>query len=703
MKTLGEVYRKLWIKNAKDDLLAAGCNFFACMMISAFGLMMQSKTVQEVLPTGGDSRKMMMFIFAVAVIGCAVFVLYAYGLFFKAKSRQTGVLLALGCGKTQLTRFLAAECALVGACSTALGLLMGAPVTAGIWKLFRLTLVDSKEMVFRIDPRGYLWGALFGLFATLALIALAWRFLKRTNIIDVVNEQRKSEPIRDVKDWYPWAGIMLLVAGAAGGYLKDFVIIKVFHHQPIALLNAIYLLALAGIYLLLLYGVVRGFGRKGHVYRHIISRSMMKFQGRQTVRNMCVVTLLAAAGSFAMFYVPTNATALILNNEAQVFDGELTVRQDEPDPLTEQDIQKLAEQKGIDITRFFTVEKRYLGVDGTEEVWNDDGSITQEYRELYREQAFISQSDYERTTGEHLSIPAGKYILVTQENALYTPEEVAFSKIWEPAGWQEREISQAGVIYQQTFSGMCVLRDEDFAALTDTVPDDWRERLYLFRNEKADRKLEYDFSQELYAQFVQRCTEKSEKIEFYDRVQKHLAAEAGNAYSYDNGVTPGNEILLKDWETGEFKGYWRYMPALKALNRNDLFTNHGVYFMVFLFITLICLAAIAVITYTRAMTIASINERVYDDLKHLGAGHAFLYRSVKHQVSKIFALPLALGGSLMYLFFILILLGNGSDGVISMQERCTLAINGGLLAVCGLLLYGVYRITLKKVCRVAKV
>ena len=35
-------------------------------------------------------------VFALAVIGCAVYTTYAAGLFFRQKSRETGVFLALG-------------------------------------------------------------------------------------------------------------------------------------------------------------------------------------------------------------------------------------------------------------------------------------------------------------------------------------------------------------------------------------------------------------------------------------------------------------------------------------------------------------------------------------------------------------------------------------------------------------------------------
>ena len=56
----------------------------------------------EVLPTGGDSRKQMIAIFVLALFGCVVFTIYASALFFRKKSRQLGVLMALGASRKKL-------------------------------------------------------------------------------------------------------------------------------------------------------------------------------------------------------------------------------------------------------------------------------------------------------------------------------------------------------------------------------------------------------------------------------------------------------------------------------------------------------------------------------------------------------------------------------------------------------------------------
>ena len=77
MKNFTEVYAQLRRRSLKQYGLLTGCCFFSVLLITAYACMMRSPTILNVLPEGGDSRKQVMMIFVLAVIGCAVFSLYA--------------------------------------------------------------------------------------------------------------------------------------------------------------------------------------------------------------------------------------------------------------------------------------------------------------------------------------------------------------------------------------------------------------------------------------------------------------------------------------------------------------------------------------------------------------------------------------------------------------------------------------------------
>ena len=140
--------------------------------------------------------------------------------------------------------------------------------------------------------------------------------------MDVIQEAHLNEPIRDVRPWYGPLGIVLLLFGAISGYYAGSIWCSVFEviYPPIWL-NGFYFFSLAGLYLILLHTVVRGWHRtRRHPYRGLIARSMMKFQGRQTVNNMLVVTVLIAGGCFGIFYIPVLATSQAITTQSAPYD-----------------------------------------------------------------------------------------------------------------------------------------------------------------------------------------------------------------------------------------------------------------------------------------------------------------------------------------------------------------------------------------------
>ena len=85
MRHFSDAYAALRRKNRGQYALLAGCSFFSVLLITAYVCMMRSPTILSVLPEGGDSRKQVMMVFVLAVIGCAVFTAYAAGLFFRQR------------------------------------------------------------------------------------------------------------------------------------------------------------------------------------------------------------------------------------------------------------------------------------------------------------------------------------------------------------------------------------------------------------------------------------------------------------------------------------------------------------------------------------------------------------------------------------------------------------------------------------------
>ena len=702
MKTFTQVYAALRRKNKGQYALLTGCCFFSVLLITAYVCMMRSPTILSVLPEGGDSRKQVMMVFVLAVIGCAVFTTYAAGLFFRQKSRETGVFLALGASRRQLQTELGKELALISLCSCTAGAMLGAPLAWGIWQLFRLFLVDSQEMALSFDPEAYLLSLAFAAYVVVMLFLLGGRAVRRTNIIDIVQEAHTSEPIREVKQWYGPVGIVLVVIGALAGYLMPSFFVRILHwYAPSVVTAVFYLPALIGIYMMLLHTVVNGW-RKRHKYRDIIATSMMKFQGRQTVRNMLVMTLLIAGAYFAAFYAPMLSTNSAYSFASRPVDFEYHWRNDQELP-EHAEVEALAEEYGVDITSWQEVDAVTLAGDGTVSVEQDSGALgstyTTEYREVASGATFFSESAWNALTGQNIDLAPGTCANVLDDEGgsdYLSGGDVTV--VTNMVTGKSLPVTPAEPLCYTMLLGCYVLDNDDYAAITDGLTDLWQESWVFFN--VADVDASYPFAKALFNEIVDCSGDEVMQLDAYDLVSKLLAEEAGEPYDFDreNIAAYGFPVMEReDRDSTEFRNYWLYMPQFRVLDQNDFVTTMAVFLMLFIFIALICFAAVIVIAFTRCMTIALTSARVYDDLRHLGAPNAYLFRSVKGQVSKVFLVPAIVGTAVISAFYVMIMYFN--DNRFTPGEVAGMGTCAAVAAALSLALYGVYRLTRKSVCR----
>ncbi|MBO1307945.1 ABC transporter permease [Enterococcus sp. 669A] len=685
MNTFAQANAKLRRKDYKNALLLFGCILFATALISAFSIIMQSDTVQTTLPKGGDSRKQMMMILAMAIVGCSIFTVYASSLFFRSKSKQIGVFKVLGAGKKQLRNSLLTEVSLLAATGSGLGFLLGTPLAAGIWQFFRL-LVDSPEMKFSLNLSGYVWGLGFALFVVTILLISALLFLRRQNIMDILYQQRKSETVSGVKSWYGWGGILMMASGTfLGLYGLPTFFREVLHRQPPIWLNLIYLIPLAGLYLFLVYVVVRDKNGKNK-YKNIVSHSMMKFQGRSTVRNMCVIAILIAGAYFAIFYIPSMMTRNSLEVKNRPVDFVYYHRLDQAVP-DEAAVRKMAAEEKVEITQWNEMLLTTLAADSTQEYDNGDGTFRKEYIPFSHEQHCISASEFSRLSGKPVDVSAGSVKPVRgygQDSS--SADDVTL--LTNPDTQTTLSISIDRHLTYAPFTGYLVMNDDDFATITQGLTDEWREKMILFN--VADVEASYNFAKRLRNEIIDQSAEEPVMDLWYDRVGK---LREGDDYWAD--ALPVLDNQQRD--SSHFITRWKYLPSFRILDQVDFVNNMAVFLMLFVFIAIICFTAVLVIAYTRCTTIALTNRQIYEDLSRLGANRAYLIATVTKQVRKIIAIPIAVGTVLMFLFYAMILYFNSTS--LDATEWATLGVDLIVVLVISGLMWLFYRLTLRKTCR----
>lgn len=700
MITLHDINKRLRKSNRDNYILYLVCNFVSLMLITAYSAMMFSPTVLTILPEGGDSRRQMMAIFVLACVGCMVFTIYAASLFYRMKSKELGTMMALGATKKRLAPALFREVAFLSGSAALLGTACGIPFAWLIWQGFRIFVVDSAEMVLRFDLRCLGVSAVFILLVILFPFGLGLRYLNRTNIMDVVHEEHKNEPVREVKRWYGPVGIVVLLVGAIMGYSSSGLCQKLFQMYAPAWLNILYAPVFIGLYMILLHTVVHGWNRnRKNPYKGIISRSMMKFQGKQTVNNMLVVTVLIAGACFGMFYTPMLGTGQYIETKNRPFDYAYHYRLDQNAP-GKGEISKIADEYGLSIKDWRSKEYVTLGMDGQKYFDDAGGKFHYEYTKLLEEGKFLSETAFQVMTGLQADVPKGGYCPVVNqdETGLYWANSES-TLLTNMVSGESLPVTFSGYLHYNLMVdevGYYVLDDEDYKKITARVTPDWMGELVYFNIDSQDS---YSFADKLFNVFVDSFTPELKTLVNYDRVERAATEKNGEVYQgdIDNASRIGSDLR----DSSEFRMYWNYMPKFRILDQNDFLHSFAVFLMMFIFIAIVCIMAALIICYTRCMTIAINNRYVFDDLKRLGASPAYLHKEVRSQSSKVFTVPSIVGMGMMYLLYCMIMYAN--DGKITGSEIAGLIVCFGLMGALALVIRLVYSRTYIKMTRMLKI
>ncbi|MCA5962960.1 hypothetical protein LC724_24775 [Blautia sp. RD014234] len=172
--------------------------------------------------------------------------------------------------------------------------MLSVPLSFLIWKGFEALILTQAGMKYRVGPGGLVIGIVFALFLVLCIFLLGLRFIRRVNLIDILNEQRKTEMVREIKPWTGRAGILLILTGLVLAMAVPAVCMRWFLFVMPSFWNVTYCISAAGLYLFMLSAIGRtGKGRNPEkYYKNIVSANLMRFTARQTTKNMCAITLL---------------------------------------------------------------------------------------------------------------------------------------------------------------------------------------------------------------------------------------------------------------------------------------------------------------------------------------------------------------------------------------------------------------------------
>ena len=462
-----------------------------------------------------------------------------------------------------------------------------------------------------------------------------------------------------------------------------------------AWINLLYAPVFIGLYLIMLHTVTHGWKSiKRNPYKNIISRSMMKFQGRQTVNNLLVTTVLIAGACFAVFYTPMLGTGSMIETNNRTYDYLFHYRADQ-DVMSREEIEAQAAEYGLTLTDWNSCDYLTLAMDGMERIEEEDGSFYFEYTELLQSGKFLSASAFADITGQSVNVAPGTYLAVsnTAETSLYVYLES--TQLTNMSTRAKLPVKFAGLAHYDMLTdsvGYYILNDADYQTIAEGLTKDWMGEMFCFNADGTDS---YPFATSLFHRFVDCFGPECELPHYYDPVIKAKCDENGEVYWGDTDDMTAIHFSKPD--ASDFRAYWTYMPKIRILDQNDFLRNFAVFLMIFIFIAIVCMSAALVISYTRCQTIALNNHYIFDDLKKLGASPDFLATEVKKQCRPIFQIPSLVGMTAMFLLYSMIMYAN--DGKFEFSEICGLGVCLSILLIIGVLIYLVYLRTIQTVKR----
>lgn len=692
--TMLNLFTKLKKYNKGNYRQFSFCYALSVILVSTLTLFMLSPFVQSRLPIGGDSRKMLYMVYAVAVLGCVLFIIYATGLFLRFKSREVGIFMALGTPKRVLAKTLTKEIVLLILKLGIAGIIIGGVIAFVFGKVYEGFVQSATGDSFSLPLTGFIGSFLFVTITVCIVMGMAVRFLKRANLIEILNEERRTEPIKkNVDTKYLVWGIILIAVGLLGGLIIPYIVSTMLKRSLSGFPYIFYVLVFIGLYRVMVYSIaVHKKGRHPQkYYKNLISFGMMKFQGISVVRNMLIVTLLIAGSLFAIFFSATNLIQGLGSAASEANDISYRYLGD-AEKLTQEQVEKLAEDYQVGIDNYREAEfLRLLGSGVSRENYDKSGKLIEEYRKQDYIKNFISADEFERVTGIAVNVQPGMYQYISREgnneNYWFLPDDLDL--VQNPDSGLQKPLSYAGTVeyssffyhYGQDGNANYILNDEDYAELEKGLSDEMHMTHILF--DLSDTGDTYGFSKDLYARYCNSVSDSMKKMSAYDEYREATDSE----YSYSEPVEIEPERLGMEID-------WKYAPVFVPIQEKSFVQSYATLLLIFIFVAIVCLVSAGVIGYTRSITVAIKSKSVLMDVKKLGADRTYLNRVLKEQVKKVYVLPTIVAVVLMLVYYTLTLWQN--DGTITLNEYPMIAVNVlTCLAVC-IYQYVLYRYSLKK-------
>lgn len=582
--TLRDAVRKLAKHNLKRYLLFCISVVFSVSMLGAFGVLLFSSTVTNVLIAGGSTQTFTLAMYVFTMLGMMIFLVYADSIYMKYKMDETGVFLSLGLKQKTVLYMLNQEFCLLFWISALIGILLSVPVAFVSWSCLTF-FVSTAETVFSIGWMGVVIDIVFTGFVWALLMLLNGRTVRKTDIIKIlkISSENESEKLADP---------MLCLTGLLGIPICFFLFNRCESRNDFWGEISIFFLGLSLLCLYLLTSEITAIGSffKKHCQRfyrkNILFFNLVRQKGGgQYTLSLFVSTILIAVAIFGTGFIG----AVFLDNYFSIkedpYDYSLLTSFQQKE-IDQAEIEKLARDYNIEIENFKTLDLLLIGRN-----FQYDEKMSE-----WSGQYITSVSSYNSLAETKAAVPTGSclfYVNADGDPSLYTVLEQK-ALFYHPTLHQEFTLPIAEWVVGSVLlnkngeiSDLFLLNDADFEQLKSSVEQRYQLKYYVFNAPAAAS------AEAFHAALLQEVVESSDgKIldNFFDSpVRELMKAEGKNVRTDDYYMDyDGNELYAARW--------WSMYPFVRENALSSQLEMGAVYFLIMFFIAIIAFVSAVMIS-----------------------------------------------------------------------------------------------------------
>lgn len=622
--TLNTIVKKLFKNNIKRYALFILSAIFAITMIGGYGILQFSPTVTNVLMDGGATQKITLGMFSFTLIGTFAFVIYAYSLFLKYKSKEIGIFISLGIKRENVRRIIIKELNIIFLISTVLGLVFSIFVAWISWSVLTI-FMKTQETFFSIGWIGLIIALLFSILCMIITRVLTSRYIRKVDIIKILKTEEEVEDVKGDSFVLGLIGTLMIPGG---------IIVYTSLDMPYFLV-----VSLVGLYLLIVQitsigTLVKKINPRKY-YENIVFFNLMKLKGKQYTLSLFVSTILIGVAIFGIAF-----------NAAPMMSGMLSTIYDDPydymvkvgfqqGNFNESDIRKLAEDNNIklmDLKEFDTILLAQLS-----KKYNDWAPMN-----------VVSEETVYKLTGKVLDIEPDCFIHVisadeNSDSSKYISQPKGDITLLNPTTKQEFTLNYKGIKFiKNIMNGDTQFEQKDFFVIDKELFNKLHNELqkqYVFTTyvfNTPNWRETGDFSNALFNSIAKASKEKwcpNYNIGvIFDRVRDQSSGAPVN-------------YVYKDLEDSSFEAnrWWGFAPYSRYHKVNNSTSDFAIYMLLMLYISVIAIVSAVMTIGIKILSTMWQDKVVYKNITFLGVKKKEIRSSISKQVALIYFVPVVLG------------------------------------------------------------